>query len=187
MKKFLFYDNVFNQEELDLTWEELNKTDWGRLDDPIFGNRDVINLHGPEFYHPPFPKLIDSYLEILEEQTKDALQNGLQRCQGRIICDEKLARYAPGDDLDWHCGDWAYYNHPYLSYGPEAAFTRRQLTSITYLNDDYVGGETEFTDDILIKPETGKTLIFPAHWEFAHKGRKVVEGTKYVYINHIWF
>ena len=29
MKKFLFYDNVFNQEELDLTWEELNKTDWG--------------------------------------------------------------------------------------------------------------------------------------------------------------
>ena len=36
-------------------------------------------------------------------------------------------------------------------------------------------------------PETGKTLIFPAHWEFAHKGEKVVEGTKYVYINHIWF
>ena len=102
MKKFLFYDKVFNQEELDLTWEEINKTDWGRLDDPIFGNRDVINLHGTEFYHPPFPKLIDSYLETLEEQTKDALQNGLIKCQGRIICDEKLARYAAGDDLDWH-------------------------------------------------------------------------------------
>ena len=184
MKKFLFYDFVFNKDEIDLLLDGISNAEWGRNSDPIFGKRDT--QHG-NFKSPPFTKLIDSYLEILEEQTKDALQNGLVKCQGRIICDEKLARYAPGDDLDWHCGDWAYYKHPYLHYGPEAAFTRRQLTCITYLNDDYVGGETEFTDDIIIKPETGKSLIFPAHWEFAHKGRKVVEGTKYVYINHIWF
>ena len=93
MKKFLFYDNVFNKEEIDSLLDEIDNANWGRNSDPIFGKRDT--QHG-EFKSPPFSKLIDSYLEILEEQTKDALQNGLEKCQGRIICDEKLARYAPG-------------------------------------------------------------------------------------------
>ena len=34
--------------------------------------------------------LTNNKQSILEEQTKDALQNGLVKCQGRIICDEKL-------------------------------------------------------------------------------------------------
>ena len=34
------------------------------------------------------------------------------------------------------------------------------LTSVTYLNDNFTGGETYFVDDIAIRPKTGRTLYF---------------------------
>lgn len=179
MKEFLFYDFVFTPDEIFTLQDECDKANWGRLDDPIFGNRDV--QHG-NFKSPPASKLIHAYINSLEQRPHECLVQGIQNCGGNFRCDEKLARYNTGDDLDWHCGDWAYYNHPY----PDAPHIRRQLTAITYLNDDFDGGETEFKDDI-ISPQTGKTLIFPAHWEFAHRGKAITKGIKFVYINHIWF
>lgn len=179
MKEFLFYDFVYDEQELGMLIAECDNADWGRLDDPIFGNRDV--KHG-NFKIPPAEKIFDKYLEFLEEKPKECLIQGLVNSGGGYICDVKLARYKTGDDLTWHCGDWAYYKHPY----PDAIHTKRQLTAITYLNDDYEGGETEFKSEI-ITPEKGKTLVFPAHWEFAHRGKAITKGTKFVYINHIWF
>jgi hypothetical protein len=57
---------------------------------------------------------------------------------------------------------------------------------MTILNDDYEGGETEFGCGITIKPTAGKTLIFPSSWLFPHRGKEVISGTKYIYVNHIW-
>ena len=37
----------------------------------------------------------------------------------------------------------------------------RDSLEITYLNDNFVGGETEFSAGTLINPEENKTLIFP--------------------------
>ena len=52
---------------------------------------------------------------------------------------------------------------------------------MTYLNDVPEGGETEFPMyGLKIKPETGKTLIWPAEWTHAHKGAIVVKGNKYI-------
>ncbi len=184
MKEFLFYDHVYSNEELqdlkELCFDETNES-WGRIDgDYIFGNRDIIQ---GGFDIPPVLTLFDKYIEFLPEIPKEQFKKGLEHCGGRFICDIKLARYNKGDDLTWHSGDWAYYNHPYK----DAPHIKRQFTCITYLNDKFVGGETEFKDNILIVPEENKTLIFPAHWEFAHRGKEVLDGTKYVYINHIWF
>ena len=181
MNKFIFYDIVFDNDDIDLLWEGINNATWGRVDDEVFGKRDT--QHG-NFKEPFVGKLFDSYVDSLEGPPKDALIHGLEMTAGRTVSDTKLARYQPGDDLDWHCGDWAYYDtHP---FGHLDIRMKRQLTCITYLNDDYEGGETEFKEDLIV-PEAGKTLIFPAHWEFAHRGKRVIKGTKYVYINHIWF
>jgi hypothetical protein len=52
---------------------------------------------------------------------------------------------------------------------------------MTYLNDDFEGGNTTFVHhNIDIKPTTGKTLIWPAEWTHAHKGNIVESGTKYI-------
>ncbi len=53
------------------------------------------------------------------------------------------------------------------------------FTSITYLNDDFEGGETYFTDeDLLIKPKVGRTILFDGK-RFEHGVRKITNGTRY--------
>jgi prolyl 4-hydroxylase len=53
------------------------------------------------------------------------------------------------------------------------------LTLILYLNEDYIGGETFFTDmENLIVPKAGKALLFPH--QLWHEGRMVRDGCKYI-------
>jgi hypothetical protein len=57
----------------------------------------------------------------------------------------------------------------------------RLLAWMTYLNDVEDGGQTRFEHyGIDIKPEQGKTLIWPAEWTHAHAGKVVNSGVKYI-------
>jgi len=57
----------------------------------------------------------------------------------------------------------------------------RLFAFMTYLNDVEDGGETHFTHyKLKIKPEIGKTLIWPAEWTHAHTGEILKSGTKYI-------
>ena len=57
----------------------------------------------------------------------------------------------------------------------------RVLAWMTYLNEVPEGGETEFPMfGLKIKPEKGKTLIWPAEWTHAHRGGVVKKGSKYI-------
>jgi len=59
---------------------------------------------------------------------------------------------------------------------------------MTYLNDVNDGGATNFSHyDIKIKPETGKTLIWPAEWTHAHSDESVKSGVKYIVKGWIHF
>ena len=52
---------------------------------------------------------------------------------------------------------------------------------MTYLNNVEDGGATNFSHyGISVKPEIGKTLIWPAEWTHAHNGRIVNSGKKYI-------
>lgn len=57
----------------------------------------------------------------------------------------------------------------------------REFVIITYLNDDFEGGETEFLyQGVRVKPETGKTVVFPASYTHMHRGNPPIGGTKYI-------
>lgn len=63
----------------------------------------------------------------------------------------------------------------------DIATSHRLLARMTYLNDVDDGGSTCFTHQgIYIKPEKGKTLIWPAEWTHAHLGNIVNSGSKYI-------
>lgn len=52
---------------------------------------------------------------------------------------------------------------------------------MTYLNDVNDGGTTNFTHYRLkVKPQKGKTLIWPAEWTHAHSGEILNSGVKYI-------
>ena len=59
---------------------------------------------------------------------------------------------------------------------------------LKYLNDVDDGGQTNFSHyGIKIKPETGKTLIWPAEWTHAHTGEILKSGKKYIVTGWIHF
>ena len=58
---------------------------------------------------------------------------------------------------------------------------RRFLVFFVYLNNVVVGGETEFVSlDLKVSAECGKVLVFPATWEFIHRGNAPVGQDKYI-------
>ena len=64
----------------------------------------------------------------------------------------------------------------------------RLFAWMTYLKDVDDGGQTSFSHyGIKIKPEIGKTLIWPAEWTHAHTGEVLKSGTKYIVTGWIHF
>ena len=63
---------------------------------------------------------------------------------------------------------------------------RRQLAFLFYLNDDFTGGETQFSDT-LISPRKGDILIFPPMWMYPHAGLPVTGGTKYIMSSYLHY
>ena len=62
----------------------------------------------------------------------------------------------------------------------------RHLVFMTYLNDVEDKGETEFVlQNLKVKAEKGKTLIWPADWTHTHRG--IISPTQEKYIVTGWF
>ncbi len=75
-------------------------------------------------------------------------------------------KYLPGKYFKVH-GD----------HGPYYACT---VSAVVYLNDDYDGGELEFTrQELVIKPQAGDIVVFPSNFVYEHSSLEVFSGTKY--------
>jgi len=81
-----------------------------------------------------------------------------------------VQRTNPGEHYHWHID------------GGSHDFSHRQLVAIWYLNDVVgPGGETEFLfQDIKVKPELGKLILFPPFWTHEHRGVTLELGVKYI-------
>lgn len=88
-----------------------------------------------------------------------------------------MQRYHEGEYYHWH-----------VDSGP-GEFMTRQLVAIWYLNDvPGPGGETEFMlQDIKIRPEEGKLILFPPFWTHPHRAVTVEHGAKYIATTWICF
>ena len=80
------------------------------------------------------------------------------------------------------------YYHWHIDGGSHD-FSNRQLVAIWYLNDvPGPGGETEFlVQQVRIKPERGKLLLFPPFWTHEHRGVVLQKGVKYIATTWIVF
>ena len=81
-----------------------------------------------------------------------------------------IQRTNPGEFYHWHID------------GGSHEFSQRQLVAVWYLNDvPGPGGETEFSyQDVKIRPEAGKLLLFPPFWTHEHRGVTLQEDVKYI-------
>lgn len=88
-----------------------------------------------------------------------------------------LQRYRPGEYYHWH-----------VDAGP-GEFLTRQLVAIWYLNSvESPGGETEFAlQDVKVRPEEGKLVLFPPFWTHIHRAVTVERGVKYIATTWVCF
>jgi len=82
----------------------------------------------------------------------------------------QVQRYLPGEFYHWHID------------GGSHQFSQRQLVALWYLNDvPGPGGETQFLyQDVSVRPEKGKLVLFPPFWTHEHRAVELREGAKYI-------
>ena len=81
-----------------------------------------------------------------------------------------IQRTSPAEHYHWHID------------GGSHEFSQRQLVAVWYLNDvPGPGGETEFSyQNVMIRPEAGKLLLFPPFWTHEHRVVTLQQGVKYI-------
>tara|TARA_R100001594_G_scaffold142777_1_gene190027 strand:+ start:412 stop:912 length:501 start_codon:yes stop_codon:yes gene_type:complete len=73
----------------------------------------------------------------------------------------------------------------YQDYHTDVSRESTTFTSLTYLNDDFEGGETDFTtENFSVKPKVGRTILFDGK-RFEHGVKKITEGVRYTFA--LWY
>lgn len=82
----------------------------------------------------------------------------------------QIQRYQKGEFYHWHID------------GGSHEFANRQMVALWYLNDvPGPGGETEFLyQNVSVKPEQGKMVLFPPFWTHEHRSAVLQDGVKYI-------
>ena len=165
----IYYNTVFNKESLNGIRNLCEKDQWLIGSEGYNGDRDVLKegILNPK-NAPPFPMIMKRYLDSLHPVQRSYVS---AFTGNKFLYDAKLARYNVGDQYVWHVDE--------LSRGK----LERLVSSITYLNDDFEGGATEFESRTII-PKKDHTLIFPSNWAFLHRGTPITKGCKYIMVVH---
>jgi len=79
-----------------------------------------------------------------------------------------------------------YDESGHLPAHQDQGISSRVLSVLLYLNDDYEGGEIEFTHSkIKFKPKSGSVLFFPSNFLYVHEVYPVTKGPRYALPN--WY
>jgi len=82
-----------------------------------------------------------------------------------------IIKYNKGGFYSWH------------SDAAKSAMYYRNVTCVFYLNDVEEGGETTFKhQNISVKPEKGKVVMFSSSWTHEHCGEEIIKGDKYIVV-----
>jgi Rps23 Pro-64 3,4-dihydroxylase Tpa1-like proline 4-hydroxylase len=159
-----FCDNVIQKFELDDRKRQGQVGSGVRLD--IKRSCD-LSITGKEDW--------ESYDQAFFKSLNDALKQYLRFIPEEYIQCKALGRFE--DDTGYQIqktqpGDYYIWHHDQTK--------TRLVTFIWYLNDVKDGGYTEFIDGTRIQPEAGKLIIFPATWDFLHRGVSPKTETKYL-------
>ena len=83
-----------------------------------------------------------------------------------------IQHYKPGE---------AFHAYHTERYSNDTFIASRHLVFMTYLNDVFDGGETEFFHQKLkVRPEKGLNLIWPTDWTYTHRGIPSPTEDKYI-------
>lgn len=100
---------------------------------------------------------------------------------------EKDYKNVYGISTTWHD------SYGILKYGLGQKFTNhiddhpdyhRRISSVYYINNDYIGGEINFPRfNLTVKPKANQMILFPSTYTYNHSVNEVTEGTRYAVVS----
>ena len=163
--------NIIPQQHIQ---ELLNLTNQPTSHASVGSGKEKIELEtrNTEWYPIPYPVLQN-------------LNNAIMTCYKSFIepkYHSQVKNIEPTQMLGYPVGGH-YIEHNDSENFENGQWTRianRDISILFYLNDNYTGGELEFTTlGLKIKPKTGMMIAFPSYKEFAHKVHPVTSGFRY--------
>tara|TARA_A100001015_G_scaffold292828_1_gene368626 strand:+ start:34 stop:669 length:636 start_codon:yes stop_codon:yes gene_type:complete len=140
-----------------------------------------------------------TFNNVVNKKAKDSIDRGLGNdpisceysMQLQQCLDCYLEEYTSANRVDAFLDNIEYGNvqkypmggayHAWHSERSGLSTCRRHLVYMTYLNDVFDGGETEFFyQKIKIKPKKGLTIIWPSDWTHTHRGLPSTTEIKYI-------
>jgi predicted 2-oxoglutarate/Fe(II)-dependent dioxygenase YbiX len=119
--------------------------------------------------------LYQSIHQIYSEHLKPIYQKPIKHVEP-----PQFLQYDIDEHYDCHNDSESWVN------GRLARVVERDVSVLLYLNDDYEGGQIEFTQlGLTLKPKRGMLLAFPSYLEFEHKVHPVTRGTRYTVVSWI--
>lgn len=152
-------ENFITKEQSDL-FKNFHIENFNKLTDQqkkIHGSTEIIKCERmiSDYNEVAFKFLYTKLTNLIQYLSKNSIVN-----YSEIVKWPKGERQPPHKDFDYHT-----------------------YTSILYLNDDFVGGETKVENEI-IKPKKGKLILFEGS-KLNHEVLEIKEGTRYT--NATWF
>jgi predicted 2-oxoglutarate/Fe(II)-dependent dioxygenase YbiX len=167
----LFKPNIIPQQHIQ---ELLNLTNQPTSHASVGSGKEKIELEtrNTEWYPIPYPVLqnltsatMSCYKSFIEPKYHAEIKN---------IEPVQFLSYPVGGHYIEHNDSENFEN------GQWTRIANRDISILFYLNDNYTGGELEFTTlGLKIKPKTGMMIAFPSYKEFAHKVHPVTSGMRY--------
>ena len=128
---------------------------------------ELIDNNDP--YRDELLAIADSLYGSLDK-VWDHYSNELYPWAGRVVKSEE-----PGDGVLRYEQDGGH-----LPAHQDLGVSSRMVSTVSYLNDNYSGGEIEFQHSgVKIKPEAGSIVIFPSNYLCVHEVMPVTSGTRY--------
>jgi hypothetical protein len=130
----------------------------------------------------PSKKSIDCYLQ--DPELQNLLNSKIENFMPLIIKKYQILGAQPlsftGMQIQKYLkGEGRFLPHLDNNFSPETE--DRLMAMIYYLNDVEDGGETYFNhQDISVKPEKGKLVVFSCTWQYLHEGRIPLSNDKFI-------
>jgi len=156
-----------------------NSDDKDRVDNCGVPNFTQVNLGASGKYDKFMQLLCYKTVEVLKKYKKD-LPEYIEWFPDKFYFEElRIKKYDPGSDDQFGL-------HTDVQDHQSA---KRYMSFLYYLNDDFKGGETDFPyNELTVKPETGKVLVFPPTWQYPHRGLPVKSGNpKYILSTYLHY
>ncbi len=182
---FLIINNFLSKNECHEIINSLDKNE--KYKAKIISNNNLNESIRKTILHNPTDKLRELFHKRINKYKNDIEKFfGVSLLKGTDI---QILEYKEGGHYNCHADNASVIMKNNHIVGYKVVRSERKLTTLLFLNEDFLGGEIEFchlryynNKRVILKPKIGMMIVFPSHGLFAHKVFEIKKGKRFAIV-----